>query len=199
MIIQYAPLVLASGSAIRQQLLKSVGLTFSVAPSGVEEDAVKASLADASIAELAVGLARAKTLAVSTAYPDAYTIGADQLCVLDGRIFSKPGSYERAEAQLAELAGKTHEQHCGIALVKGSEILWTYHEKAALTVRPLTPQEIKAYVAADAPLASCGAYKFEGLGRHLFSAVTGDHDVIQGLALVPLLTELHRLGAIALA
>ena len=197
-ITQLQPLILASGSSIRQQMMKSVGLAFSVVPSGVEEDTIKATMAGAPVPELAAALARAKTLSVSTRHPDAYTIGADQICVLEGRALSKPGSYERAEAQLAELSGKTHHQHCAMTLARGKEILWEFHDVAELTVRPLTPSEIHAYVAADAPLSSCGAYKFEGLGRHLFSSVRGDHDVIQGLALVPLLTMLHTLGIVRL-
>lgn len=195
---QSAQLILASGSSIRQQMLKSVGLKFSVIPSGVEEDAIKAAMKDKPVPELALALARAKTLFVSKDHPDAYTIGADQICALGDKILSKPGSYERAEAQLAELSGKTHLQHCAITLAKGNQVLWEFHEAATLTVRDLTTAEIKAYVAADAPLQSCGAYKFEGLGRYLFSKVEGDHDVIQGLALVPLLARLHALGVVAL-
>lgn len=204
-----SPLILASGSSIRQQMLKSVGLKFSVVPSGVEEDAIKAQMQGKPIPELAAALARAKTLSVSINHPDAYTIGADQICALPRspadpnqsceRILSKPGSYDRAEAQLAELSGKTHQQHCAITLAKGDQVLWEFHAVATLTMRDLTPAEIKAYVAADAPLSSCGAYKFEGLGRYLFARVEGDHDVIQGLALVPLLTELQRLGVLRLA
>lgn len=196
--IQSSPLILASGSTIRQQMLKAVGLTFSVVPSGVEEDEIKARMQGAAFSEIAAALAAAKTLAVSKNHPDALTIGADQICVLAGKALSKPGSYERAESQLAELSARPHEQHCAMTLARGDEILWQCHAVATLTVRPLTPEEIRAYVAADAPLQSCGAYKFEGLGRHLFSEVKGDHDVIQGLALVPLLTELHKLGAIRL-
>lgn len=198
-VIQHSRLVLASGSSIRQHMLKAVGLTFSVEPSGVEEDAIKATMKDAPIPELAAALARAKTLAVSTRYPDAYTIGADQICVHDAKAISKPGTYERAEAQLASLAGTTHQQHCAMTLAKGSEIIWEFHDVAELTMRALSAGDIRAYVAADAPLSSCGAYKFEGLGRHLFSNVEGDHDVIQGLALVPLLAQLHMLGIIALS
>lgn len=198
-IIQHAPLILASGSSIRQQMLKAVGLTFSVVPSGVEEDTIKAQMQGAAIPALAAALARAKTLAVSVLHPDAYTIGADQICVLDGKPISKPGTYERAEAQLAELSGRTHQQHCAMTLAKGNEVIWEFHDVAELTVRTLSPAEIHAYVAADAPLSSCGSYKFEGLGRHLFSAVKGDHDVIQGLALVPLLTELHKRKLISFA
>ena len=198
-IVQTAPLILASGSTIRQQMLKAVGLTFSVVPSGVEEDTIKAEMKDAPIPELAAALARAKTLAVSKLEPDAYTIGADQICALGDTVLSKPGTYDRAEAQLAQLAGKTHTQHCAMTLARGGEVLWEFHDSATLTMHALNAAEIHAYVAADAPLSSCGAYKFEGLGRHLFAKVEGDHDVIQGLALVPLISHLYTLGIISLA
>lgn len=198
-IVQHAPIILASGSTIRQQMLKAVGLTFSVVPSGVEEDTIKASMKGSPVADLAAALASAKTLAVSTTHPEAYTIGADQICEHNGDILSKPQRYDRAEAQLASLSGSTHHQHCAMSLARGGEVLWQFHGVATLTMRELKPEEIRAYVAADAPLSSCGAYKFEGLGRHLFAQVVGDHDVVQGLALVPLLAKLHALGIITLA
>lgn len=199
MLQHFAPIILASGSVIRQQLMKQVGLTFSVEPSGVDEEALKATVIHLPIGEQAMALARAKALSVSIAHPDAYTIGADQMCELDGTVFSKPGTYQRAEEQLAQLAGKTHTQHSGIVLARGEEVLWEHHYSASLTMRPLTPQEIHSYVTADAPLSSCGAYKFEALGRHLFAHVEGDHDVIKGLPLLPLLVQLHLHGVIALA
>ena len=193
-----APIILASGSAIRQQMLKSVGLTFSVQPSGADEEALKATIAHQTIPEQTVALAQAKALSVSIERPEAYTIGADQMCEIDGTILSKPGTYDKAEANLALLSGRTHLQHSGIVLARGEEILWSYHASASLTMRSLTAHEIRAYVAADAPLASCGAYKFEALGRHLFAHVEGDHDVIKGLPLLPLLVQLHLHGVIAL-
>lgn len=195
----FAPIILASGSVIRQQMLKAVGLHFSVEPSGVDEDALKATHAHLPVGEKALMLARAKTLSVSIAHPDAYTIGADQMCELDGTVFDKPGSYSNAEAQLKQLSGHTHTQNSGIVLARGEEILWEHSYAASLTMRPLTAQEISAYVAADAPLASCGSYKFESLGRHLFSHIEGDQDVIKGLPLLPLLVQLHLHGVIALA
>lgn len=194
---QHAPIVLASGSTIRQQMLKAVGLTFSVVPSGVDEDQFKAAPGD-SLPELAITLATAKAMAVSKNNPEAYTIGADQLCIHNGHIISKPSSYDNAEAQLIGLSGKTHMQCCGVALVRDGTVLWQHSGKALLTMRDLTPAEIRAYVAADAPLSSCGSYKFEGLGRHLFACFEGDQDVIQGLPLVPLLAELHARGVISL-
>jgi septum formation protein len=198
MLQHFAPIILASGSAIRQQMLRAVGLHFSVEPSGLDEDAVKATVQHLPVGEQAQALARAKALSVSIARPDAYTVGADQMCELDGRIFDKPGTYPNAAAQLTTLAGHTHRQHSGIVLARGEEILWEHHYSASLTMRPLTPQEIDAYVKEDAPLSSCGAYKFESLGRHLFAHVEGDHDVIKGLPLLPLLVQLHLHGVVAL-
>jgi septum formation protein len=198
-IVQHAPLILASGSTIRQQMLKAVGLKFSVVPSGVDEDALKKELAGKPMADIAMAVARAKTLFVSAQHPQAYTIGADQLCVLGDQVIDKPGSHSKAEEQLAMLSGKTHQQNCAVVLARGSEVVWEHVGIAKLTMQALTPSEIKSYIAADAPLASCGSYKFEELGRHLFTAVEGDHDVVKGLALVPLLAQLHALGVIGLA
>lgn len=198
-IVQHAPLILASGSTIRQQMLKAVGLHFSVVPSGLDETALKAQHAEATPPELARILARAKALSVSRHDPEAFTIGADQLCVHRGQYVSKPGSHDRAEAQLALLSGELHAQHAAVVLTRGDTVLWEYADVAQLTLRTLSPADIHAYVAADSPLSSCGSYLFEKLGRHLFAKVQGDHDVIQGLPLVPLLGELHRLGVIGLS
>lgn len=197
-ITSHQPLILASGSAIRQQMLKEVGLRFSVVPSGVDEDALKLTLNDLPAAQKALKLAEAKALWVSVKNPDALTIGADQICSLDDTIFDKPGSYEKAEAQLAQLSGKTHTQTNGLVIAQGDKAIWSHTSQAKLKLRALSPQEITTYVAADAPLASCGAYKLESLGRHLFESIEGDHDVVKGLALIPLLSELHRMKAITL-
>lgn len=190
-----APLILASGSAIRQQMLKGLGMQFSVEPSGVDEETIAAALP---LEQRAVALAKAKALAVSKKHPEAYVIGADQMCILGSEVLSKPGTFDKAEAQLAQLAGKTHMQHCGTAIVKAGQVVWEYEDKALLTMRPLTKEEIHAYIGADAPLQSCGSYKFESLGRHLFERVEGDHDVIKGLPLIALLNKLQELKLITL-
>ena len=194
----HAPLILASGSTIRQQLLKAVGLTFSVEPSGTDEEAIAATIQHLSLPERALALARAKTVAVSRHHPQAYTIGADQICAVEGEILNKPVTYDNACAQLKKLAGRTHQQHCGLVITHGSHVIWEHAACASLTMRPLSAEDIKAYVAADSPLASCGSYKFESLGRHLFTDVEGDHDVIKGLPLVALLARLHALKVISL-
>lgn len=198
-IIAHAPIILASGSTIRQQMLKSVGLPVSVEPSGVDEESLSATLALLPIPQRALALAKAKALAVSEKHPGAYVIGADQMCALGDTILNKPGSYESAEAQLASLAGNTHVQNCGTVIAKDGAILWEHLGTAKLTLRPLSREDIRSYIQADAPLSSCGSYKFESLGRHLFSTVEGDHDIIKGLPLQPLLNELHARGVIGFA
>ncbi len=201
-VTQHIPLVLASGSAVRAQMLKQVGLNFSVVPSGVDEEAIKQRFLSAGNGEpvaLAGALARAKSGGVAADYPNHLTLGADQLCVgEDGVIFDKPGSPERACEQLRHLRGCTHAQHSAVCLMRGEQVLWETVATAQLTIRKLSDSEIAAYVAADQPLQSCGAYRLEGLGRHLFSEIAGDHDVIKGLPLVPLLFTLYQQRAITL-
>lgn len=197
-ITQHHRIILASGSTIRQQMLKACGLTFSVEPSGVDETALSATLKHLPTDQHAVALASAKALSVSKTHAGAYVIGADQICCLGDEVFHKPGTYDNAEAQLAKLAGRTHHQHSGVVIAHNNEVIWQHVGIAALTMRALTKDQIRGYVGDDAPLASCGSYKFESLGRHLFTHVEGDHDVIKGLPLLPLLAELHARGIIAL-
>lgn len=198
-VVHHAPIILASGSTIRQQMLKAVGLTFSVEPSGLDEEALVATVQHLPVAERALTLARAKAMAVSKKHPNAFVIGADQMCCIDGDVLNKPETYPNAQAQLARLSGRTHEQNCGCAIVRASEVLWESASTAKLTMRQLTDAEIRNYLAADAPLQSAGSYKFEALGRHLFTHAEGDHDVVKGLPLLALLNALHAHGAIALA
>lgn len=198
-ITQHTPIVLASGSVIRAQMLKSVGLQFSVVPSGVDETALKDTMADQSIAEQAITLARAKAFSVSDQYPDHITIGADQICALGDDILSKPKTKDNAIAQLSKLSANTHQQYSGICLAKGAETIWEACETADLTMREMTESEIESYIQQDQPLHSCGSYKFESLGRHLFKSVKGDHDVIKGLPLTSLLFMLHQHNIISIS
>lgn len=199
LIHQPIPLVLASASPIRAQMLKSAGLHFSVAPSNIDEAAVKEDCQDADLPQLAQRLARAKALYIAKDYPQSITLGADQVCELEGEIINKPGTFERATDQLRQLQGRVHMQHSAFCLVQGEQVVAECVQSASLCMRPLSDGEITAYLHADRPLQSCGSYKFESLGRHLFERVEGDHDTIKGLPLVPLLFTLHRLGAVVIS
>ena len=190
-VVQHSPLVLASGSAVRAQMLKAVGLQFSVVPSGVDETHLKQQMHSLPPADQAAFLAREKCLFVSKDYSDAVTIGADQICEIGGIILDKPHTPDNAKKQLLSLNAATHHQHSAVCVAKGNDVLWQYVATVSITLRHLTEGEIEAYIAQDEPLQSCGSYRLEGMARHLFAAVDGDHDVIKGLPLTRLLAYLH--------
>lgn len=184
------PLVLASTSEARRRLAMRLGLDFvSVAPT-CDEAALHGRTPD----QTALLRAFAKAESVRGAHPrEAWIVGSDQLVELEGRILGKPGTTERACAQLAELAGRTHRLVTAV-VVLGPDVRESRIVVSRLTMRALTAAEIAAYVAADAPEACAGSYKIECGGRELFSSVvTPDETAIEGLPLVALSGMLARL------
>jgi septum formation protein len=192
-------LILASASPSRRQLLASAGLSFDVAPAGIDEDEVKRSLGSrATPQELASTLAEMKALRVSAKHPEAMVIGADSTLACNGRMFDKPPTIDAARKQLQALRGQTHELFSSVVVARGGQRLWHWSERARLTMRPFNDAFIDIYLAraGTAVLASVGAYQLEGLGAHLFTRVDGDYFTILGLPLLPLLSFLagHGIG-----
>ena len=191
-------LILASGSATRAALLQSARVAFGIVSPGVDEDAIKfrAEREGSAPAQTAMRLAEAKCLAVSAAQPDALVIGADQVLDLGGAILSKAPDLAAAAAQLRALAGKSHQLMSAVCAARGGAVLWRHVGAARMTMRDLPQAEIARYLAeaGSAVLSSVGAYHYEGLGVHLFSAVEGDHATILGLPLLPLLAFLRTQG-----
>ncbi|MDX2103101.1 MAG: nucleoside triphosphate pyrophosphatase [Alphaproteobacteria bacterium] len=194
------PLVLASGSATRRQLLESAGLPVIVDPAGVDEGEVKQSLKaqGADAAEVAEALADLKVRQTARRHGDAITIGADQMLDCAGVWFDKPADLDHARAHLQALAGRTHELISAIVVYRGGVRVWHHVERARLTMRSLDAPTLDAYLAAagSAVIGSVGAYQVEGLGIHLFSRIEGDHSTILGLPLLPLLGFLRQHGVI---
>jgi septum formation protein len=195
------PLILASSSKIRAQVLEAAGLAFIVEPPGLDENAMRQAVSGEELLQpqdVAEVLARAKAEAVSDLAHGAFVIGADQVLALGDEIYSKPDSMESARRQLLALSGKTHHLHSAVAVAKDGEILFAHTDEASLTMRKLSPQFIGRYLAAvgDEALASVGAYQLEGLGIQLFEKIDGDYFTILGLPLLPLLDALRREGAI---
>lgn len=186
------PLVLASTSSIREQMLRKAGLHFSVITPRCDEEALKKEAAALPVAEAGLLLARQKARSVSDIHAGWVVIGGDQMCELEGEVLSKPGTPEKAVAQLKRLSGKTHFQHSAGCLVQAGEVIFETVVTAKLTMRALTDAEIEAYVALDNPVHSCGAYTYESHGKHLFEKIEGNDDVIQGLPFQELLTALYR-------
>ena len=181
-------------------LLENAGLVVEARAPGVDERAVEAACAgqdpEISPEQLALRLAEAKAASVARTCPDRVVLGADQVLEADGCVFHKPASLEEARAQLGELAGRTHALHSAVTIAQGGRVE-SFVETARLTLRPLDPDAIAAYVAlagADRVRASVGGYQLEGLGIHLFDRVEGDHSTILGLPLLPLLARLRASG-----
>ncbi len=195
------PLILASVSKARAQLLEAAGLAFIVEPPGLDEGTMRQaisgekSLEPHDVAEL---LARAKAEAVSDVAKGAFVIGGDQVLAIEDRILPKPGSMEDARKQLLALSGKAHTLHTSVVVAKDGEAIWAHTELATLVMRKLTPQFVGRYLAAagEAVLSSVGAYQIESIGIQLFERIEGDYFSILGLPLLPLLDTLRREGAI---
>lgn len=195
-----APLVLASKSAARRALLEAALLPFEVVSVEVDERALEAEAvaSGAGPSEVAAALARAKALAGSAHHPDRLVIGADQTLALGDQAFHKPADLAAARAQIARLAGRTHALHSAVVVARDGKILFETVESAYLTMRALDEAALDAYLAAagEAVRSSVGGYQLEGLGIYLFERVEGDHSVILGLPLLPLLAFLRRLGVL---
>lgn len=193
-------LVLASGSPFRKAMLVSAGLDIEAVSAELDERAVEAPLQDSGVSpeDVAVILAEAKALEVSARRPGALVLGCDQTLSLGDEVFHKPADMEGARRHLLALSGKTHQLNSAAVLVRNGEVLWRHVGIANLSMRKLEPAFIGRHLArvGDKALSSVGAYQIEGEGIQLFEKVEGDYFTIVGLPLLPLLSELRRLGAI---
>ena len=194
-------LVLASASNSRANLLQRAGVPFEVRPAHVDEDSVKETM----LAEGAQGraiadsLAELKALQVSKARPDALVLGADQVLVCDGELFSKAGTMEDATAQLRNLRGKPHLLVTAAVLAKDGAAIWRHVDISTLWMREFSDTFLEVYLAieGDDLLGSVGCYRLEATGVQLFERIEGDYFSILGLPLVPLLAELRQHGVVA--
>jgi septum formation protein len=185
-------LVLASTSRYRHELLARLGIPFVVQPPAIDEEACKDDSLGALV--LAQHLARAKAETLRPTFADAVILGSDQTCACDGQLLHKPGNFEGACRQLAQLAGKSHELITAVCLVRGDERL-EHVDVTRLVMRKLSRDEIERYVAADEPLDCVGAYKLEARGIALFEKIeSADHTAITGLPLMAVSGLLRQMG-----
>ena len=192
------PIILASGSESRKIMLQDAGLNFEVITSNVDEDLLKNQMKAVPFEEQVIKLAAAKALAVSSENLDQIIIGGDQMCVFNNKVFDKPGSVDKAIANLKILSGTTHYQYSGVCIYKAGKPLWEYSEVVELKMHTLSEEEIINYVNTERPINAAGAYKFESLGCNLFSSVNGSSHTIRGMPLLPLLKKLWEMDVINL-
>lgn len=195
------PLILASASETRAEMLRAVGLSPEIIPARIDEEELKISLraAGASPRDQADALAEMKALRVSARHPGALVIGADQVLDFRGEAFDKAPDAAALRTQLLRLRGERHDLHSAAVIAMDGAPVWRHIGRATLTMRAFSESFLDDYIAAAGPaaLASVGGYQVEGRGGALFSRVDGDWFSILGLPLLPLLAFLRLRGVLA--
>ena len=184
------PLILASTSKYRKELLSRLGLHFETISPEVDEIPLKNETPE----QLALRLAKAKALAIASLYPDAWVIGSDQVVDLHGAAMGKPGDHGRAMAQLQLLRGETVKFHTAVCLAKGTEAK-VLNVVTEVTFRELKDSVLEAYLLAETPYDCAGSAKSEGLGICLLERVQSDDPTaLIGLPLIAVCSLLREAG-----
>ena len=178
-------IILASKSEVRKEILDKNNIECVVEPSNVDEEPVKKSLLkeQASSEIISKNLAELKANKVSMKKNDEIVLGADSVIDLEGELISKPENREEAMEILRKLNGKSHFLISSVCISKNGSMIWNYTDKAKLTMKNFTDDELKNYLSkiSDATLYAYNVYQIEGEGRSLFASIEGDEDTIMGL------------------
>jgi septum formation protein len=181
-------LILASKSKVRKKILDDNDIISSVEPSNLDEDVVKESLLKekASPKLISITLAELKANKVSQKKNDVLVLGADSVIDLNGELISKPENREEAMKILRKLNGKSHNLISSVCISKNGSMIWKHTDKATLTMKNMTENDLKDYLAkiSDDKLFAYNVYQIEGEGRKLFSNIEGDENTIMGLPIM---------------
>lgn len=183
------PVILASQSPRRRELLTLVGIAHAVRPADVDESYLAAEQPRAHCERLA----REKAHVVATRQPDALVIGSDTIVVVDGDVLGKPRDEAHAVEMLTRLSGRSHVVMTGVAVQwRGVEV--SAVEEVGVTFHPLTLEDIRAYVATGEPMDKAGAYGIQGYGATIVQRVDGDYFAVMGLPLQRLVRLMAVVG-----
>ena len=178
-------IILASKSKTRKEILEKNGIKCLVVPSNIDEEPVKESLLyeGASPEIISKNLAELKANKVSEKFNGELVLGADSVIDLNGELISKPSSRDNALEILNKLNGKKHCLISSVCISKNGSIIWDYTDKATLTMKEMSDQQLIEYLSKikDEALYAYNVYQIEGEGRNLFSKIDGDEDTIMGL------------------
>ena len=190
-------IILASKSKIRKKILQENEIDCEVKPAGVDEELVKKSLINegANPEVISKNLAELKANKISQKSNGKIVLGADSIIDLNGIVISKPTNRTEALEILKKLNGKKHYLISSVCISKNGSMIWNYTDKAALTMKEMTTEELKNYLKKikDEALYSYNVYQIEGEGRNLFSKIEGDNDTIMGLPMKQIKEYLRNL------
>ena len=185
-------LVLASTSPFRRELLGRLGFSFDIANPRTDES----PLPNEAPEDTALRLSEAKARAVAPLFPDALIIGSDQVAILDGQVYGKPGTHENATKQLQTMRGRTVNFFTGLCLLDAKT--GEAHVRGIptlVTFRNLSDEEIENYLRREQPYNCAGAAKSEGLGIAIIARMQGDDpNALVGLPLIALCDLFREVG-----
>ncbi len=190
-------LVLASASPRRQELLYNAGIEFAIEPADIDETPRPGETAQA----CAERLAQEKALKIAPLHPEAYTLGADTIVVVDGQILGKPADNADAERMLRLLSGRTHQVITGVCLVNplktaSSAEFAVASSTTKVILSELSPDEIRDYVATGEPVDKAGAYAIQGRASRWIPKIEGDYSNVVGLPIALVYRMLREAGAL---
>ena len=178
-------IILASKSKVRKEILDQNDIIVQVEPSNVDEEVIKISLLKekTSPENISKNLAELKANKISQRKIGFLVLGADSVIDLNGELISKPKNREEAKNILHKLNGKKHNLISSVCISKNGSMIWNYTDKAELTMKNMTNEDIKDYLSkiSDEALYAYNVYQIEGEGRKLFSSIEGDENTIMGL------------------
>jgi|TARA_B110000259_G_scaffold147672_1_gene166515 septum formation protein len=178
-------IILASKSGVRKKILEKNKIKCRVEPSNIDEESVKEGLLKkkATPTIISKNLAELKANKISQKFIEEIVLGADSIIDLEGEIISKPRNRTEALNILEKLNGKTHQLVSSVCISRGGSMMWNYTDKASLTMKLMSDEDLRAYLAKinDEALYAYNVYQIEGEGRSLFSKIDGDEDTIMGL------------------
>lgn len=186
------PLILGSSSPYRRDLLARLRIPFEVATPDIDETPLPGERAEAT----ALRLSRLKAEAIAARHPGALIIGSDQVCTLDGAQIGKPGTHDKALAQLQRMRGRSVTFHSALCLLDSrTGVAQLADVQTHVTFRDLSDAELNAYLHTETPYDCAGSAKAEGLGIALLSRVESDDPTaLIGLPLIALTGMLRQVG-----
>ncbi len=183
------PLILASGSPRRRDLLKAAGLSFDILSPEVEE------LQPGTLTprELSLTNARLKANTIAQDHPDALVIGSDTVVALDGQVYGKPAHLDEARENLRRFRGRIHEVMSGVSLSLGKESV-DFVETSYVKFRDFSDDTIEEYLSKVHVLDKAGGYAIQDYGDMIVDKIEGDYDNIVGLPVAKVLDQLRVMG-----
>jgi septum formation protein len=192
-VTNHGSIILASASPRRSELMGLAGIEFSVVPADINEE----PLPNEAPADHVVRLSREKADAVAAVTNGRFFVGADTVVVLDGCIMGKPVDEADAYRMLSGLSGRSHEVITGFTVfdkVSGIHVSRSVYTEVAF--KPLTPGEIRAYIATGCPMDKAGAYAIQGGALHFIRSICGSYTNVVGLPMTELYETLVQMGAL---